>query len=156
MGMVSVLFEAFYFHGVVRSFHFHCSQSSCSSTEAKIGLKPQKFCVAEPLPPAGFPWYLLSPAVPTKHRPDPSSLCWQQGLPICCVLQPNPPENPEIRVGDDLRRHFRVEAVCSVAALLIAGLAALSLSVPSKFNSVHPTRHLDLPGISFPRKSHSV
>lgn len=111
LGIVYILFEALYFHRVVCSFRFHYSQTSCSSPEAKIRLKPQKFCVAEPLPPAGFPWYLLSPAVPTKHRPDPSSLCCHQGLPVCWVLQPNPPEIPEMRMGDGLRRYFRVKAV---------------------------------------------
>lgn len=138
LGIFYILFEAFYFHRVVRSFHFHYSQSSCSSTEAKTGLKPREFSVAEPLPPAGFPWYLLSPAVPTKHRPDPSSLCCQQGMPICCVLQQ---KSQKMRVGDDLRRQSSVSAV---AQLIVC------LSVPSKFNSVNPTGHLGLPGILYP------
>lgn len=93
-----------------RSFHFHHSRSSWSSTEAEIGLKPRKFCVAEPLPPAGFPWSLLSPAVPTEHRPDPSSPCCQQGLPICESYS----KNPKIEDGRWFEEMFQSHSSVSV------------------------------------------
>lgn len=144
LGVFYILFEAFYFHRVAHSFHFHGSQSSCSSAEAELGLKAQKFCVAEPLPPAGFPWYLLSP----PRSPSPL-------LPLLCPAA-QPSRNPKNQDGRGLEEISESQSSVSVLALLIACLAALSLPVPSKFNSVNPTRLLDLPGIPFPHRSHSV